>query len=194
MIAFVSGRVAEKFLGSVVIDVHGVGYEVSVSAGDYERANLGDEIKFYTYHHVREQAEELFGFSTLAAKRLFELLITVQGVGPKAGLAILSLGDAEAVRSAIASADVAFIARANGVGKKTAERVTVDLRDKVGAATYVPMHDAETGASQNFAGDEALDALMALGFGLADATAALSGVPSDKPTAERVRLALKNKF
>jgi len=194
MIAFVSGKVAEKFLGSVVVDVHGVGYEIAVSTTDYERAYLDSEVKFYTHHHVREQAEELFGFSTLIAKRLFEMLITVQGVGPKAALSILSLGDSETVRSAIASADSGFIARANGVGKKTAERITVDLRDKVGAATYVPTRDNETGATINFAGDEALDALMALGFGLADATAALAGVPTDKPTAERVKLALKTKF
>ncbi|MCL1876968.1 Holliday junction branch migration protein RuvA [Candidatus Saccharibacteria bacterium] len=194
MIAFVSGKVVEKSPGVVVVDVHGIGYEIAVPATDYERAYLDTEVKFYTYHHVREQSEDLFGFSTLAAKRLFEMLITVQGVGPKAALAILSLGNSETVRSAIASADSAFIARANGVGKKTAERITVDLRDKVGAATYVPTRDAETGAMQNFAGDEALDALMALGFGLADATAVLADVPRDKPTAERVKLALKTKF
>jgi Holliday junction DNA helicase RuvA len=193
MISFVRGLASEKFISSVVVDVHGVGYEVQVAAGDYDRANLGDEIKFYTYHHVREQSEELFGFSTLAAKRLFELLITVQGIGPKAALAILSLGEAEVVRSAIASGDVAFVTRASGVGKKSAERVTLDLRDKVGSPSYVPTRDQTTGALANFAGDEALDALMALGFTLADATAALQDVPSDKPTAERVRLALKDR-
>jgi len=193
MIALVQGQIIEKFLSSVVVLASGIGYEVQVAAGDYERATPNEEAKFYTYHHVREQSEELFGFSTLAAKRLFELLITVQGVGPKAALAILSLGEAENVRSAIASADVAFIARASGVGKKTAERVTVDLRDKVGAATYVPTRDAEIGALQNFAGDEALDALIALGFTLADATVALNDVPQDKTTAERVRLALRQK-
>ncbi|MCL2037451.1 Holliday junction branch migration protein RuvA [Candidatus Saccharibacteria bacterium] len=193
MIAFVNGKIIEKFQNSIVVDVGGIGYEVQVAAGDYERATPDDEVKFYTYHHVREQSEELFGFSTLTAKRLFELLITVQGVGPKAALAILSLGDSEVVRSAIASADVVFIARASGVGKKTAERVTVDLRDKVGAATYVPTRDIETRALQNFAGDEALDALMALGFTLADATAALADVSRDKSTAERVKLALKDR-
>ena len=193
MIAFVSGKIVEKFLGSVVIDVNGVGYEIVVPTDDYERANLGSEIKFYTYHHVREQAEELFGFSTLAAKRLFELLISVQGIGPKAALAILSLSNTESVRSAIASADTAFIARASGVGKKTAERVIVDLRDKVGAPTYVPTHDVESGAIMNFSGDEALDALMSLGFGLADATSALYGIAHDLPTSERVKLALKRK-
>ena len=191
MIAFVEGKVAEKFVGAVVVDVHGVGYEVEVAAGDYDRATLGDEIKFYTFHHVREQSEELCGFSTLAAKRLFELLITVQGIGPKAALAILGLGEAETVRSAIASGDVAFVTRASGVGKKSAERIIVDLRDKVGAPTYVPTRDQTTGATINFAGDEALDALMALGFTLSDATAALAGVPLDKPTAERVKLALR---
>lgn len=191
MISFVSGKVIEKFLGSVVVDVGGLGYEVQVANLDYDHANPGDEVKFHTYHHVREQSEELYGFSTLTAKRLFELLITVQGVGPKAALSILSLGEGESVRSAIAGADVAFIARASGVGKKTAERVTVDLRDKVGSPTYIPTRDSVTGATVNFAGDEALDALMALGFNLADATTALASVPTDKPTAERVRLALK---
>jgi Holliday junction DNA helicase RuvA len=193
MIAFVQGKVVEKFLSSVVVDVGGIGYEVQVAAVDYDQAAPDTEVKFYTYHHVREQAEELFGFSTLAAKRLFELLITVQGVGPKAALAILSLGAAEAVRSAIASADVGYIAGASGVGKKTAERVSVDLRDKVGSPSYVPTRDSETGATINFAGDEALDALMALGFTLADATTALRNVPADKSTAERVKLALKQK-
>jgi Holliday junction DNA helicase RuvA len=193
MIAFVQGKVVEKFANSVVVDVGGVGYEVQVAAGDYERSQPAVEAKFYTHHHVREQAEELFGFSTLTAKRLFELLITVQGVGPKAALAILSLGEADVVRSAIASADVGFVAGASGVGKKTAERVTLDLRDKVGAPSYLPTRDPQTGAMMNFAGDEALDALMALGFTLSDATAALADVPTDKPTAERVRLALKER-
>ena len=193
MIAFINGRVVEKFGSSVVVDVGGIGYEVQTAAGDYDQASPDAEVKFYTYHHVREQSEELFGFSTLAAKRLFELLITVQGIGPKAALAILSLGEAEVVRSAIASEDVRFIATASGVGKKTAEKLAVSLRDKVGAPSYVPTRDSETGATINFAGDEALDALMALGFTLADATTALRDVPSDKSTAERVKLALKHK-
>jgi len=193
MIAFVNGKVVEKFGNSVVIDVGGIGYEVQVAAGDYERAQPTEMMKLYTHHHVREQSEELFGFSTLAAKRLFEMLITVQGIGPKAALAILSLGEADAVRSAIASEDVNYVATASGVGKKTAEKLVVSLRDKVGAPSYVPTRDGETGATINFAGDEALDALMALGFTLADATTALRDVPTDKPTAERVKLALMEK-
>jgi Holliday junction DNA helicase RuvA len=193
MIALVEGTISEKFASSVVVVAGGVGYEIFVNANDFSSATVGGEAKYYTHHAVRENAEELYGFSTLAAKRLFELLITVQGVGPKAALAILSLGDAESVRSAVASEDVAFVSRAAGVGKKTAEKLVVSLRDKVGAPSYVPTRDTETGATINFAGDEALDALMALGFSLADATSALQNVPTDKPTAERVRLALKEK-
>jgi|TARA_B100001245_G_scaffold55057_1_gene37269 holliday junction DNA helicase RuvA len=191
MIAHVVGVVAEKFNGSLIVDVHGVGYEVAVAFGDYEKVMLDESVKLYTYHHVREQAEELFGFSTLAAKKLFELLITVQGVGPKAALAILSIDESEAVRNAIASGDATFVARAGGIGKRIAERVVVDLKDKVGLPLRYDNSDI-TGLSQTVNhSDEALEALMALGYTLADATKALEGVPTDLSTADRVTQALK---
>ena len=191
MIAHLSGTIAEKFgAGSIVIDVRGVGYEVSVSAGDFEAVALNQDAKFYTYHHVREQAEELFGFSSLAAKKLFEMLITVQGVGPKAALAILSLGDAEQVRNAIANADSVFVQKAAGVGKKTAERVVVDLSDKVGSPTQYGRADTPVQVELNTS-DEALEALMALGYTLADATKALENIDVNLPTAQRVTEALK---
>ena len=189
MIAHIRGVVAEKFAGSVIVDVQGVGYEVAVPAGDYDALTLDSDVKLYTYHHVREQAEELFGFSSLAAKKLFELLITVQGIGPKAALAILSLGTAEQVRNAIANSDVAFIQRAGGVGKKSAERVVVDLADKVG----LPTHYQQTAAVQTElnTNDEALEALMALGYTLADASKALEDVDTSLPTNQRITEALK---
>ena len=190
MIAHVSGVVAEKFGSSVIVDVHGIGYEVAVAAGDYERALLNEPVKFHTYHHIREQSQELFGFTSLAAKKLFEMLITVQGVGPKAALAILSLGDSELVRNAIANGDSAFITKASGVGKRIAERVVVDLTDKVGLALR---SDVTTlGVSHEIHHtDEALEALMALGYSLNDATRALENVPMDLSTADRVTMALK---
>ncbi|MCJ1964868.1 Holliday junction branch migration protein RuvA [Candidatus Nanosynbacter sp. TM7-057] len=190
MIAHVFGKVAEKFNGSLVVDVHGVGYEVSVATNDFDAVILDQEVKFYTYHHVREQSEELFGFSSLAAKKLFEMLITVQGVGPKAALAILSLGDAEQVRNAIANADSSFVQKATGVGKKTAERVVVDLSDKVGLPTHYGRTEAPLQTELNTS-DEALEALMALGYTLADATKALENVDANLPTAQRVTEALK---
>jgi len=190
MIAHVFGLVGEKFQNSLIVDVHGIGYEVQVPLGDFERAQLNEDIKLYTHHHIREQSQELFGFSTLAAKKLFELLITVQGVGPKAALAILSLGDGELVRNSIANSDAVFLANASGVGKKTAERVVVDLSDKVGLA--LRSNNDTLGNSAFIAGnDEALEVLMALGYSLNDATKSLEGISTDLSTAERVTEALK---
>jgi Holliday junction DNA helicase RuvA len=192
MIAHVFGKVVEKVGSSVIVDVHGVGYEVQVAAGDFDATTLESDVKFYTYHHVREQSQELFGFSSLVAKKLFELLIAVQGIGPKAALAILSLGDSEKVRNAIANSDAAFITGASGVGKKTAERVVIDLSDKVGHAIASDVNII--GLSSIIPGnDEALEALMALGYNLSDATKALEGISTELSTSERVTQALRGK-
>ncbi|MBQ3353119.1 Holliday junction branch migration protein RuvA [Candidatus Saccharibacteria bacterium] len=191
MISHIKGIIEEKFGNSVIVDVSGVGYEVMVPVLDFEACELGEERKFYTYHAVRENAEELYGFSSLVAKKLFELLISVQGVGPKAGIAILSLAEAEEVRNAIANADAGFVAKASGVGKKSAERVIVDLKDKVG----VPSHYGATeikDKKHTEEPDEALDALIALGFPLKEATAALEKVDVDLPVEERIKRALKS--
>lgn len=192
MIAHIRGIVTEKIAGTIVVDVQGVGYELSVALGDFEAAQNGQEATFYTYHHIREQAEELFGFGSLAAKKLFQILITVQGVGPKAALAILSLGSSEQVRNALAQGDAGFVQKAAGVGKKTAERIIVDVRDKVGVPTQFGTTESTlTAPTLGEQPDEAREALMALGYTLADATKALEGIAQDLPTAERVRLALK---
>ena len=188
MIAHISGKIVEKFAGSVIVDVAGVGYEVIVPANEFERAVFGDDIKFYTYHNITDRSQELFGFSSLAAKKLFELLITVQGIGPRAGVAIMSLGETEDVRNSIACEDAKFIQKASGVGKKSAERVILDLKDKVGMAISKP---DGVGDSIILASDEALEALIALGFNLNDATKALEQIPRDLPTEERITLVLK---
>ena len=190
MIAHVNGQVVEKFGNSIIIDVNGVGYEVTIPTPDFESVNLNETRKFFTYHSIRENAEELYGFSSLTAKKLFELLISVQGVGPKAGIAILSLAEAEEVRNAIANADTAFIAKASGVGKKSAERVIVDLRDKVGIPSHYGASETHftTAAERQ---DEALDALIALGFPLKEATLALENIDKSLPVEERIKLALK---
>ena len=193
MIAHVLGVVVEKFGSSVIVDVHGIGYEIQLAAGDYDEAILDSSVKYYTYHHIREQSQELFGFPSLIAKKLFELLITVQGIGPKAALAILSIGDSETVRNAIASGDAVFISRANGVGKKTAERVVVDLSDKVG---HTIRSDVNSIGFSNYmpANDEAQEALIALGYSLNDATKALEGISIELSTSERVTMALRDKI
>ncbi len=189
MIAHLIGIVAEKFMNSVIIDVSGVGYEVTVPTPDFEKLSLKDEVKLYTYHSVAENSEKLYGFSTLAAKKLFELLISVNGVGPKAGIAIMSLAPAETVRNAIANSDSAFVSKASGVGKKSAERILVDLKDKVG----LPSASSATSNNTLPASDPALDALISLGFPLKEASAALSGLDSTLPVEERIKQALKQR-
>ena len=194
MISHIKGVVEEKFgSNGIIVDVNGVGYEMLVPTPDFESVNLGEEHKFFTYHQVRENAEELYGFSTLLAKKLFELLISVQGVGPKAGIAIMSLAEAEEVRNAIANGDAVFVAKAAGVGKKSAERVIVDLRDKVGIPSKYGATEVKYGSVKHDEPDEALDALIALGFPLKEAMAALEKVSTDLPVEERIKQALKNR-
>lgn len=192
MIAHVRGKIEEKFGSAIIVDVAGVGYELTVPTLDYEACNLGEERKFYTYHAVRENSEELYGFSSLAAKKIFELLTGVQGIGPKAAIAILSLAEAEEVRNAIANADATFISKAAGVGKKSAERVIVDLRDKVGIPSRYGATEIIT-TNTNTKPDEALDALIALGFPLKEASTALEGIDSTLTVEERIKLALKSR-
>lgn len=187
MIAHVSGEVVEKFDNTLIIDVGGLGYEVLVSGGDYDSALLHDQIKLYTHDHLRENAHDLFGFTSLAAKKLFLLLTSVSGVGPRMGLSILSLGSAEQVRSAIAGGDIAYVQQAAGVGKRIAERVTNELRDKVG----LPTLQVAGAPAQIIGSDDALDALVALGYTLHHATHALSKVDADLDIQARIKQALK---
>lgn len=187
MIAHLAGHVAEKTQNAIIVDVAGVGYEVFVSDHEHASATYGQAIKLYTHYHVRESAHELFGFATLTAKRLFELLISVSGVGPKMALAILSLSEVESIRSAIALGDEAFVQKASGVGKRIAQRVVVDLKDKVGLPGAKPVMGA---ATQNEVRDDALDALLALGYGLQESNQALSKIDHKLAVQQRIKQAL----
>ena len=188
MIAHVSGEVVEKFEGTLIVDVGGLGYEVLVANGDYESAALHDTVKLYTHDHLRENAHDLFGFTSLAAKKLFQMLTSVSGVGPRMALSILSLGSAEQVRNAIASGDVAYVQQASGVGKRIAERVANELHDKVGLPS---LQRAGVSAART-SNDDALDALVALGYSLQHATQALSKVDATLDAQGRIKQALKH--
>lgn len=191
MIATLTGQVAEKIADIVVLDVQGVGYGLLVDAEDFGALAVGTKAKLYVYEHIREQAHDLFGFRSLDTKQLFEQLLGVNGVGPKMALNVMSIGSAAEVRSAIAGGDTKFIQGAQGVGKRVAERIVVDLKDKVGlegvdlAATG--MLQADTALRK----DDAIEALVSLGFSAQDAATALAGVPADLPTEERIKRALK---
>jgi Holliday junction DNA helicase RuvA len=187
MIAHVSGEVVEKFDSSLIVDVGGLGYEVLVANGDHDAVALHDRVKLYIHDHLRENAHDLFGFTSLAAKKLFELLISVSGVGPRMALSILSLGAVEQVSSSIASGDVVYVQQAAGVGKRIAERVTNELRDKVG----LPGVQISGATVTMTRGDDALDALVSLGYTLQHATMALGRVDISLSVQDRIKQALK---
>lgn len=191
MIATLIGRVAEKISDIVVIDVQGVGYGLLVTTEDYGLLSTGNDVKVYVYEHIRETAHDLFGFVNLDTKQLFEQLLNVNGVGPKMALNVLSVGSANNVRQAIASGDLKYIQQANGVGKRVAERIVVDLKDKVGLTgvdlSTTGMLQSDTLLTQ----DEAVEALVALGYSAQDAMVALAKIPSDLSTEERIKKALQ---
>lgn len=191
MIATLAGVVAEKTADEVVLDVSGVGYGLLVTNEDYGRLGSGDLAKVYVYEHIRETAHDLFGFLSLDTKELFVLLLGVNGVGPKMALSVLNAGTANDVRAAIASADTKSIQKANGVGKRVAERIVVELKDKVGLSG---VDLSTTGILQSDASllkDEAVEALVALGYTAADASTALAPIDKTLPTEERIKQALK---
>lgn len=191
MIAMLTGVVAEKTLDQVVLDVSGVGYGLLVTNEDYGRLGSGDLAKLYVHEHIREAAHDLYGFMTLDTKQLFEQLLGVTGIGPKMALSILNIGTSNDVRASIAGGDVKTIQKANGVGKRVAERIVVELKDKVGLEG---VDLASTGLLQSGAvlrKDEAAEALIALGYSPQDAAAALANIDKDLPTEERIKQALK---
>jgi Holliday junction DNA helicase RuvA len=190
MIATLSGNVSEKLANMIVLDVRGVGYGLQVTAEDFGRLATGASAKLYVYEHIREQAYDLFGFVLLDTKKLFEQLLGVKNVGPKVALAVLDIGNAAGVRGAIAAGDVKLLQSAKGVGKRAAEQIVVELRDKVGLAAS----DVAEGivARPGIAtGDEAVEALVSLGYSPQDATVALKDIDATLSVEERIKLALK---
>ena len=190
MIATLTGKVSEQINETIVLNVHGVGYGLLVSADDWGRLSVGTEATVYIYEHIREQSHDLFGFISRNTKELFEKLLSVNGVGPKMALAILSVGSMQEVQQAISSGDVKLLQSAPGVGKKVAERVVVDLKDKVGLISSTSATAFLNQPSYTKL-DDAHEALLALGYSLQDAAQALESVDSSLPLDEKIRQALK---
>jgi Holliday junction DNA helicase RuvA len=190
MIARLRGEVIEHDDSRIVVDCGGVGYGVLVCYDEQQKLAIGSKCDLYIAEQIKEDTHELFGFSAASRKQLFGLLISVNGVGPKAAMAILNVGNEGQVRSAIASGDTKFISAAKGVGKKVAERAVVDLKNKVGLVASDSAVDFLNDTSTN---DEAVEALSALGYSPQDAVEILRGIDSELPTTERIKLALKGR-
>ncbi|MDE7333893.1 MAG: Holliday junction branch migration protein RuvA [Lachnospiraceae bacterium] len=200
MIGFVKGRVDDISEENVVVDTGSIGYNVKISPGTAARLpGIGEEVKLYTYTCVREDMFSLYGFLTRDDLEIFRKLITVNGIGPKGGLAILSVMSADELRFAIISGDGAAISKAPGIGKKTAERVILDLKDKVSLEDTLMHKEIQTKGGtvmDSHAQNEAVEALIALGYSTSDALYAVRGVQitEDMDVETILKLALKNMF
>lgn len=189
MIATLRGTITEKDTG-VVVECAGVGYGVLVTLSDFGVLHTGEEVKLHIYEHIKEDAHSLFGFIAPDTKKLFEQLLGVKNVGPKVALSVLDVGPVNSVRVAIAEGNVKLLQTAKGVGKRAAEQIVVELRDKMGS----PVGDAaenlinRAGINQS---DEALQALVSLGYSENDAAAILAEIDPLLPVEDRVRRALK---
>lgn len=189
MIARLNGVIVEKDV-QVIVECAGVGYGIFVNLSDLATLHLGDKATVYIHEHIKEDAHDLYGFLDKETKLLFEQLLSVKNVGPKVALAVLDVGPVTSVRVAIAEGDVKLLQTAKGVGKRAAEQIVVELRDKMGS----PVGDAaenlisRAGINQN---DEAMQALISLGYTEADAHIALQHIDSSLSTEDRIKQALK---
>jgi Holliday junction DNA helicase RuvA len=179
MIITLTGTVAAKAVDYAVIECAGVGYQVWMSKPSLLVLPVGSETKVWTHEHVREDARDLFGFLTAGDQRLFEKLIGISGVGPKSALSILALGSAKQVEDAVERGDVAFLSSASGVGKKTAQKMILELKGCLVAGDGTD------------AGEEVLVALVSLGYDRERARAVLQKLGSDGAVEDRLRAALR---
>lgn len=187
MIAHLSGTIIQKTDKSLIISVGGVGYQVFVSSDIMARSpGIGEPIELSTYMSVRENAMDLFGFETIDEKNFFELLLSVSGIGPRSALSILSIAPMTTIKKAIGSGDTSYLTKVSGIGRKTAEKIVVELRDKLAALG----HNDESGSLRGES--DIVEALQSLGYSLNDSRNAVKQVADTTiGTNERIKEALK---
>ena len=198
MIGFLRGKLEAIYDERIVIDVNGIGFNVSMPVSQLEMLEpMGSDVKVYTYLAVREDAMQLYGFMTADSLELFKLLIQVNGIGPKGALALLSAMSVEDLRFAIMSGDAKTISKAPGIGAKTAQRIIIDLKDKVSVRdmlnSYSVNNLSPASATMDSAKAEAIEALTALGYSSTDALRAVreSGAGDSDDTETIIKLAFK---
>lgn len=200
MIAYVKGILEYASEDLVIIEVNGFGINVHINPETYSALNpVGEEVKLYTYTCVREDSFSLFGFISMDELEVFKKLISVSGIGPKGGLSILSVMSTDELRFAVASGDSKLIAKAPGIGKKTAERVILELRDKLSVSDTFVSSEINNGLpikENNGPRNEAIEALCALGYTLQEASVAVKKcqVSDDSDTEQILKEALKYLF
>ncbi len=195
MLSYLTGKLIYKTPTDIVIDVNGVGYSLHISLTTYEQlSSVDDQIKVFTYLHVREVALQLFGFASETEREMFKLLISVSGIGPKIAQGMLSGMTAEGLKSAIQTGDIAELTSLQGVGRKTAERLILELREKIGKSEIESLSFTATSHQINTRND-ALNALVSLGYNRNTAENAIREVLKeniDLPVEELIRRALRH--
>lgn len=180
MISYLKGKILEKGLTYVILENQGIGYKVFVTP-DVLSQSIGAEIALYIYHKVSDDGQSLFGLPNFSTLQFFEMLITVSGVGPKVALAILSAAQVDAVKQAIAAQDSGIFTRISGVGLKTAEKIIVELKNKVGALGV-----SGGGSSEVF------DALLSLGYNQREVREVMNKIDASKTQQEQIKQALQS--
>lgn len=201
MYAYFKGKLAYVGEDSIILDVHDVGYRILLSPASMAfLPQIGEEVQLYTYTSVREDAIWLYGFLNHEDLEIFKKCITVSGIGPKGGMSILSVMDADALRFAIISGDAKAIAKAPGIGAKTAQRLILELKDKISLEETLVKRETEgvrvTAAAHNDDAKEAIEALVALGYASSDAVRAVNDVANaaELDVESILKAALKNMF
>ena len=187
MIYYLRGKVINKSVNYAILEVASIGYQIFAGENFLNELKIGSEFEVYTHHQVREEASDLYGFKNMEDLELFELLLTVSGVGPKSALGVISMASANDIKEAIIRGDANLLTKVSGIGKKTAERLVLELKTKVlrGSAS-------SNLESPNLMGSDEIDALMSLGYSLSEARSAFNLVdPSITDSGERVKAALK---
>lgn len=193
MIGYLSGKVKFLFDDGCILDVHGVGYKVFVDAQTRQDLSVDSDAEFFIHTAVREDAITLFGMKNQSAFELFELLLTVSGIGAKSALAVISKISATEFARAVAAQDIKTLTRLPGIGKKSAERILLELKDKVRPlAENFSSEEFQPAQIQSTAQDDAAEALEALGYSAAEISAAFSKAPKNSSTEQLIKFALKN--
>lgn len=188
MVASISGKIDEVGPNYAVIDVRGVGYKAFVTSDTLHLLKAGQETKLFTYHAVREDAQDLYGFLKQSDRAFFELLISVSGIGPKSALNILSLASSETLSNAIRTGSTAHLIKMSGIGRKTAEKIVLELKDKLGAFA-IEEGSPQSGLSSDI---DAIEALRALGYDADESRDALKKIGKDiTDVGAKVKAALK---
>ncbi len=189
MISYLAGKILNKSQNYIIIRIGDIGYQVFVNSVIFADLEIGQDVEIYTHQYVREDALDLYGFKSMEELEMFELLLSISGIGPKSALGVLAIASVADIKESISRGDSALLTKVSGIGRKTAERVVLELREKIGNLKL------ETGnlksGTGSASGDE-IDALMALGYSMTQARDALRAVDVKiKDSGERIKQALR---